>query len=108
MFPGVLSVAYILVFVAVKAGIWGFHMNFSSVDPEVGVPGNYSWSSRSLSWLKEDTTVALLLFVPKMHSLLVELTWNMIYVICRRRCLTLQRAEVSAGYTWPSRSNLHF
>jgi len=32
-------VAYILTFVAVKAGIWGFHMNFYSTDPAVGVPG---------------------------------------------------------------------
>jgi len=36
---GVLSVIYILTFVVVKAGMWGFHMNFSSVDPVVGVPG---------------------------------------------------------------------
>jgi len=32
-------VAYILTFVAVKAGSWGFHMNFYSTDPAVGVPG---------------------------------------------------------------------
>jgi len=37
--PGVISVAYILAFVATKAGIWGFHMNFASADPEFGVPG---------------------------------------------------------------------
>ena len=29
-------------------------------------------------------------------------------LICRHISLTLQRAEVSTGYTLPSRSNLHF
>jgi len=49
-FSGVISVAYILAFVATKAGIWGFHMNFASTDPEFGVPGipsvicDLSWS----------------------------------------------------------------
>jgi len=45
LLSGVLSVAYILTFVAVKAGIWGFHMNFASVDPVAGVPGISSLAS---------------------------------------------------------------
>lgn len=40
LFSGVLSVVYILVFVSVKAGNWGIHMNFSSFDTADGVPGN--------------------------------------------------------------------
>jgi len=36
---GVLSVAYILTFVAVKAFTWGFRVNFSSTDTKVGMPG---------------------------------------------------------------------
>ena len=39
LFLGVLSVAYILLFVIVKASFWGFHMNFYSTDLSVGVPG---------------------------------------------------------------------
>jgi len=35
-------VAYILTFVAVNAGLWGFHMNFSSTDSADGVPGSLS------------------------------------------------------------------
>jgi len=32
-------VLYILTFVSVKAGMWGFHVNFSSFDAADGVPG---------------------------------------------------------------------
>jgi len=39
VFSGVLSVLYIIIFVSVKAGMWGFHMNFSSFDTADGVPG---------------------------------------------------------------------
>jgi len=39
LFPGVLSVVYILVFISTKAGVWGIHMNFSSTDTTYSVPG---------------------------------------------------------------------
>ena len=51
LLSGVLSVAYILTFVAVNAGLWGFHMNFSSTDSAGGVPGS-SYSVCDYHWLK--------------------------------------------------------
>ena len=42
---------YILIFVAVQAGKWGFHMNFSSVDPAVRVPGITLLAYDQLSYL---------------------------------------------------------
>jgi len=50
LFSGVLSVIYILVFISVKAGIWGVHMNFSSMDTADGVPGIMSLVCDYMRW----------------------------------------------------------
>ena len=84
---------------------------------------NESWGARSSAVLVAESTLGYSRYCGSFESVLTHTSWEsmlLVYFSCHHqwaqdftciflgRYLTIWRAGVSAGYTLPSRSNLHF